>query len=64
MRGIDLAPDSMAVLPPVGSRGRRRPTGEHDPMHGEQLLCLGVLAELASQLQHVEHPVRSIAPTL
>jgi len=49
-----LAVDSLEVLQTVGPARWRRPTGKHDPMHVEQLLDLGVLAELASELQPMD----------
>ena len=41
---------TMAVLPTVGTRGRHRPAGKHGAVHGEQLLDLRVLAQLAPKL--------------
>lgn len=48
----------MALLPPVGTRRRAVPAGEHGALHGEQLLRARLLARMAPQLQPVDRALR------
>lgn len=58
-----LVADTVAILSPLGATGRHGPAREHDSMCGQQLLDLGILAIMASQLQSLDCPVRRPART-
>lgn len=55
---MNAAVDPVEVLQVDLVDGRDRPAGEHDPLHGEQLLDSRILEELAPELQPLDHPVR------
>jgi hypothetical protein len=54
---IDIAPDTLAILPIMGISGWDGPTGEYGQMHGQQLFYIGFLAKLAQKLQPVDRQV-------
>lgn len=47
----------MAVLSFMGPRGRSRPARKYGPVHGQQLLDLRFLEELAQKLQSLDRQV-------
>ena len=52
-----LAPVTVAVLSPMGSRGWHRSAGKYGPVYGQQLFDLRFLEELAQKLQSLDRQV-------
>jgi hypothetical protein len=54
---------TLAVVPPVGTHGRDRPSRKHDTLYGEQVLGARLLARMARLIQPLDralplHPAR------